>query len=328
MNREIELSSSLISIIIPMKNESATLAQLFSVLTPILADFPINYEIVAVNDGSCDDTLAKLIELSKNEINLKIIDLSRNFGKEAALYAGFSYAQGDCAVAMDADLQDPPELILEMINWWQQGYEIVTGVHQSRESDTYLKRKTANLFYQSINKVSDIKFTPNAGDFRLLDRTAINAFLSLDERVRFNKGLFAWIGFKEKLVYHKRSERTAGTSQWKYLQLFKFAIDGITSFSKAPLEVWFYLGIFTAIAGFLYGVFIFTRTILLGIDTPGYASLLIFVLFFSGLQMVGVGILGKYIGRIFIESKRRPIFIVRKIYDNLNANLHGEGNEF
>lgn len=249
-----ELSSNLISIIIPMKNESATLEQLFSTLAPILAALPIDYEVIAVNDGSNDDTLTKLIKISKSEHNLKIVDLSRNFGKEAALYAGFNYARGDCAVAIDA-------------------------------------------------------------------------FLSLGERVRFNKGLFAWIGFKEKLVYHKRSERSAGTSQWKYLQLFKFAIDGITSFSKAPLEVWFYLGIFTAIAGFLYGLFIFTRTILLGIDTPGYASLLIFVLFFSGLQMVGIGILGKYIGRIFIESKHRPIFVVRKIYDSSNIKRKGDKDE-
>lgn len=322
-----KLSSSLISIIIPMKDESANLEQLFSTLAPILEVLPIDYEVIVVNDGSNDNTLAKLIEISKSEHNLKIVDLSRNFGKEAALYAGFNYARGDCAVAIDADLQDPPELILEMVDWWQQGYEIVTGVHQTRDSDTYLKRKTASLFYRSINKVSDTKFTPHAGDFRLLDRVAIDAFLSLGERVRFNKGIFAWIGFKEKLVYHKRSERSAGTSQWKYLQLFKFAIDGITSFSKAPLEIWFYLGIFTAIAGFFYGLFIFTRTILLGIDTPGYASLLIFVLFFSGLQMIGIGILGKYIGRIFIESKRRPIFIVRKIYDGSNIKLKGDKDE-
>ncbi|TXI92358.1 MAG: glycosyltransferase [Neisseriales bacterium] len=309
----------LLSIIIPMKNESDSLELLFQRLRIITDNYTkINYEYIVVNDGSTDDTLDKLLEYQKTNTSLKvkIIDLSRNFGKEAALYAGFEYADGDCAVSIDADLQDPPEYIPEMLEYWFDGYEVVTAVHQYRETDTYMKRKTAGLFYKSINKISEVKLTPNAGDFRLLDRAAINAFLTLGEKVRFNKGLFAWIGFKEKLIYHKRELRQAGSSKWNYFKLFKFAIDGITSFSKSPLEIWFYLGIGVATSSFLYGIFIIIYKLFLGIDAPGYASLLIFLLFFSGLQMIGIGILGKYIGRIFIESKRRPIFIARKVYTN------------
>lgn len=312
----------LLSIIIPVKNESDSLEILFQRLTKIIDNSPnVDYEYIIINDGSTDDTLDKLLEYQKanSHIQMTIIDLSRNFGKEAALYAGFEYANGDCAVSIDADLQDPPELIPEMLECWFQGYEVVTAVHEYRETDTFLKRKTAGLFYKSINKISEVKLTPNAGDFRLLDRAAINAFLTLGEKVRFNKGLFSWIGFKEKLIYHKREIRQAGVSKWNYFKLFKFAIDGITSFSKSPLEIWFYLGMGIAISGFLYGVFIILYKILSGINVPGYASLLVFVLFFSGLQMIGIGILGKYIGRIFIESKRRPIFIARKIYINEGA---------
>jgi glycosyltransferase involved in cell wall biosynthesis len=309
----------LLSIIIPMKNESDSLELLFQRLRIITDNYTkINYEYIIVNDGSTDNTLDKLLEYQKinTSLKVKIIDLSRNFGKEAALYAGFEYADGDCAVSIDADLQDPPEYIPEMLEYWFDGYEVVTAVHQYRETDTYMKRKTAGLFYKSINKISEVKLTPNAGDFRLLDRAAINAFLTLGEKVRFNKGLFAWIGFKEKLIYHKRELRQAGSSKWNYFKLFKFAIDGITSFSKSPLEIWFYLGIGIATSSFLYGIFIIMYKLFLGIDVPGYASLLIFLLFFSGLQMIGIGILGKYIGRIFIESKRRPIFIARKVYTN------------
>lgn len=307
-----------VSIIVPMKNESVSLSKLFTRINQVTATVSDKYsfEVIVVNDGSTDNTLELLQEYMQKNKELKVVDLSRNFGKESALYAGFHYCTGDCAVAIDADLQDPPELILEMLEYWSEGFEVVTAAHEFRENDTYLKRKTAKLFYKAINKISDIKITPNAGDFRLLDRQVINEFLRLDERVRFNKGLFAWLGFREKVIYHTRDVRAAGISQWSYLKLFRFAIDGMTSFSNAPLEIWFYLGIIIAISGFLYGAFIFIHTVLLGVDVPGYASLLIFILFFSGLQMIGIGIIGKYLGRLFIESKQRPVFIARKFYDN------------
>lgn len=308
-------NKQIMSILIPMKNESTGVRILFEKLIPILNKLPISYEVIVINDGSTDNTLSVLLE-QKNKIpEIKILDLSRNFGKEAALYAGFAHCSGNCAIAIDADLQDPPELILEMFSYWQQGYEVVTAVRKSRGNDTFIKKNTAGLFYRVINKISEIKLTPNAGDYRLLDRIAIDAFLQLDERVRFNKGLLNWIGFKEKLVYHHRYNRVAGDTKWNYWKLFKFSIDGITSFSKVPLEIWFYFGLFISGIGFIYAIYYFIKTILFGVDVQGYPSLLMFILFFSGLQMVGIGILGKYIGRIFIESKHRPIFIIRKFYE-------------
>lgn len=306
---------SKISIIIPMKNEQDGVAILFDRLCPILRQLPLEYEIIVINDGSNDNTLSALIT-QKNTCNkLIIIDLSRNFGKEAAVYAGLAQCGGDCAVIIDADLQDPPEIILEMVHHYLEGFEVVTAVRKSRELDNYIKKQTASLFYKLINKISSVKLTANAGDYRLLSRPAIEAFLQLGERVRFNKGLFAWIGFKEKLLYHDRYNRAKGCSKWSYWNLCKFAIDGITSFSKAPLEIWFYLGILIATCGFFYAVYYFVKTIIWGIDVHGYPSLLIFILFFSGLQMISIGILGKYIGRIFIEVKRRPLYIIKNIYD-------------
>lgn len=308
-------SNKLISVLVPMKNESEGISHLFSRLISILNKLPIAFELIIINDGSTDNTLERLIAEKQNIPELKVVDLSRNFGKEAALYAGFEHSSGDCAVSIDADLQDSPELILDMVQFWLDGYEVVTAVRESRETDTLLKRRTAGLFYRLINRISDTKLTPHAGDYRLLDRVAINAFLQLGERVRFNKGLLAWIGFKEKLVYHKREDRIAGKTKWNYWKLIKFSVDGITSFSKAPLEIWFYLGLVISALGFIYAAYYFIKTIIFGIDVHGYPSLLIFIIFFSGLQMIGIGILGKYIGRIFIESKHRPIYIVRKFYE-------------
>ena len=323
-----------------MKNEASGIALLFDRLLPILekaslkkqivslhhnvdsslrgndTTSALDYEIIVVNDGSTDNTLDILLEYQKTIKNLVIIDLSRNFGKEAALYAGFANATGDCVVALDADLQDPPELILQMIQYWQEGYEIVTAVRDDRTNDSFIKKSTANLFYSLINKISNTRLEPHAGDYRLLDRVAIDAFLSLDERVRFNKGLFSWLGFREKFVYHSREARAAGTTTWNYFKLIRFSLDGITSFSTFPLKIWTYLGLFTSLSSFLYAIYYFVRTMILGIDVHGYPSLLLFMLFFSGLQMIGIGVLGEYIGRLFIETKRRPLYLIRNIYRN------------
>lgn len=302
------------SVVIPVRNEALVLPELFDCLMPILNSIPLNFEIIFVNDGSSDNTLEFLLNKKAAIPELKIIDLSRNFGKEAALYAGILNSSGDCIISIDADLQDPVELIPQMIEYWLQGYEVITTVRASRKTDNYIKRNTSNIFYKFINKISDTHLIPHAGDYRLLDRIAVDAFLDLKERVRFNKGLFAWIGFKEKILYYDRNPRFNGETKWSYIKLFRFAIDGITSFSTYPLEIWFYLGIIISGIGFLYAIYYFIKTIILGIDVPGYPSLLIFILFFCGLQMIGIGMLGKYIGRIFTESKRRPIFIARKIY--------------
>ena len=305
-----------VSIVIPVKEEAEGLNYLFDRLIPIVEKLPTKYELVFINDGSRDNTLNLLLQKQQEIPQIKIIDLSRNFGKEAALYAGFENCNGDAAISIDADLQDPPELITEMVDYWQQGYEVVTAVRKTRDTDTATKKKTAGLFYKIINKISDdTKLTPNAGDYRLLSRPAINAFLQLKERVRFNKGLLTWIGFKEKLVYHEREERVAGETKWNYWKLFKFSIDGITSFSKAPLELSSYIGVLTALSSFVYGSFIIIKSLLFGVDVPGYPSIITFLLFFSGLQMMSIGILGSYIGRIFIETKRRPLYIARKVYE-------------
>lgn len=311
----------LISIIIPIKDEYDSLEHLFNKLIPIVEKLPVKYELIFVNDGSIDNTLSELLKRQETNPNIKVIDLSRNFGKEAALYAGFDNCLGDAAISIDADLQDPPELITEMVKYWLDGYEVVTAVRENRDTDTNTKKRTAGLFYKLINRISDdTKLTPNAGDYRLLNRQAIEAFLSLKEKVRFNKGLFAWIGFKEKILYHKRDLRIAGQTKWNYLKLFKLSIDGITSFSKAPLEIWSYLGFFIALFAFVYGLFIIIKVLLFGIVIPGYASIVTILLFLTGLQMIGIGVLGKYIGRIFIESKQRPLYIMKKIYQNDEGN--------
>lgn len=304
-----------ISVIIPMKNESLGIPFLFEGLKKFIAQLPLAYELILINDGSTDDTLEQLLN-QKKHFNLKIIDFSRNFGKENAMHAGFSLASGDCAVVMDADLQDPPELILEMISHWQAGFEIVTAVREDRGEDSFVKKNTAHFFYQIINFfATESPITPNAGDFRLLDRAAITAFLSLDERIRFTKGLFSWIGFKEKKIYHKREKRATGKTNWNYWKLLKFSLDGITSFSKTPLDLFLYAGFFVLGSSFLYGLYYLIKTLVFGIDLPGYPSLLILILFFGGLQMIGLGIMGQYIGRIFIETKRRPLYLIRKIYE-------------
>jgi glycosyltransferase involved in cell wall biosynthesis len=306
--------NKLTSILIPVKDESDTIEHLFDRLMPILKKLPTKYEIVFINDGSSDNTLELLLKKQQDVPEIVVVDLSRNFGKESALFAGFANCKGDAAISIDADLQDPPELILEMVEYWLDGYEVVTAVRENRNTDTSTKKHTAGLFYKLINPISDTKLTPNAGDYRLLNRSAINAFLELKEKVRFNKGLLTWIGFKEKLVYHTREERVAGQTKWNYWKLFKFSIDGITSFSKAPLEIWSYIGVFVAFISFTYGSVIVLKSLIFGIDTPGYPSLVTFILFFSGLQMIGIGMLGSYIGRIFIETKHRPLYIVRNVH--------------
>ncbi|MBK2029493.1 glycosyltransferase family 2 protein [Francisella noatunensis] len=306
--------NKLASIIIPVKDESKGIDHLFNRLMPILEQLPTKYELVFINDGSNDNTLDLLLEKQKSIPEIAIVDLSRNFGKEAALFAGFANCKGDAAISIDADLQDPPELILEMVEHWLNGYEVVTAVRENRDTDTSTKKHTAGLFYTVMNKVSETKLTPNAGDYRLLNRAAINAFLELKEKVRFNKGLLTWIGFKEKIVYHAREERVAGQTKWNYWKLFKFSIDGITSFSRAPLEIWSYIGVFVAFMSFVYGSIIIIKSLVFGADVPGYPSLVTFILFFSGLQMIGIGMLGSYIGRIFIETKHRPLYIVREVH--------------
>ena len=304
-----------VSLVIPVHNESAGLDFLFATLLPIVGAATPHFEIVVVNDGSADDTLLRLLKLQASIPQLRVVDLSRNFGKEAALTAGLWHCRGACAITLDADLQDPPELIPQMLAKWREGYETVVAVHADRNTDTLLRRGSARAFYFLLNAVSEMRFVPNAGDFRLLDRVVIEAFLALPERTRYNKGLFAWVGFRQHLIEHERPLRAAGESKFNYRRLLSLAIQAITSFSSFPLRLWTYVGMVIAAVSFFYGSFILIRTMILGTDVPGYASLIVAVMFFGGINLLSIGVLGEYVGRIFMEAKQRPLYVVRRLHE-------------
>jgi len=273
-----------------------------------------SYEIICVNDGSQDQTLDLLIAARANNPRIKVINLSRNFGKEAALTAGIDYAAGQAIIPIDADLQDEPELIAEMVAKWREGYDTVIAVRADRRSDSRFKRWTANLFYRVMGRVSEVPIPSNAGDFRLLDRRVVEALKQLPERTRFMKGLFAWLGFRQAFVTYSRPERAAGATKWRYWRLWNFALEGVTSFTSLPLIIWTYIGALIATGAFLYALYIALRTLLFGVDIPGYASIVVILLFFNGLNMLGIGIVGEYLARVFIEVKNRPLYLVRDRY--------------
>ena len=301
-----------ISIIIPMYNEAEGLEKLFSRLMPCLEKVTSNYEIICVNDGSRDNTLAALKAYSLADNRIKIINFSRNFGKEVAMTAGLDYASGRAVIPIDADLQDPPELIPELVAKWQEGYKVVLATRRGRDSDTWLKRKSATWFYNLINKVSDVIIPSNTGDFRLMDASVVNAVKQLPERTRFMKGIFAWVGFSTTTIYFDREARAAGETSWNYWKLWKFALDGIFSFTSVPLRVWTYIGAGISLVSFLWALKIIIKTVILGVDVPGYASLMVALLFMGGMQLLSIGIIGEYIGRVYSETKHRPLYFVEE----------------
>ncbi|MBS9720840.1 glycosyltransferase family 2 protein [Tianweitania sp. BSSL-BM11] len=303
-----------LSIIVPCYNEEDALDHFWRTIAPHLDDMDVQWDIVFVNDGSSDATLLKLVQLHRADQRAKIVDLTRNFGKEAAMTAGLDHAGGDMVVVMDVDLQDPPELLIDMVDLWRQGYDVVVARRVSRFDDTQLKRVSAGNFYRVFNRISPSKIPADVGDYRLMDKRVVAALRALPERVRFMKGLFAWVGFPTAVVDYERPVRQRGTTKFNYWRLWNFALDGITSFSTLPLRIWSYLGLFVAVVAFVYGVIIIGRTIILGIDVPGYASLLAAVLFLGGMQLVGLGIIGEYLGRIYSETKRRPIYLTGGLY--------------
>ena len=264
-----------------------------------------------VDDGSNDETIAAIAAAHFREPRVRAISLSRNFGKEAAITAGLEHARGEAVVPMDVDMQDPPEVLVEMVAKWREGYEMVFGVRRNRATDSVSKRMTANLFYRTHNWISNDKIPENAGDFRLLDRKVVDAIRSLPERNRFMKGLFAWAGFRQTAVEYDRLERNTGESKFNYWKLWTLALDGITSASTAPLRVWSYVGAMIAFLAMCYALFIASRTLLFGVDMPGYASIMVSVLFLGGVQLISLGILGEYVGRILTETKQRPLYVVR-----------------
>lgn len=304
-----------ISIIAPFFNESEGIAYFYDALCSVFnMASAIDFEVICIDDGSRDDTLKKLISVAEKDPRFHVIELSRNFGKEAALTAGIDVATGNAIIPMDADLQDPPELIPEMIKEWLQGAEVVLARRVDRSSDSFLKRKTAEIFYKFHNRLSSIQIPENVGDFRLMDRIAVEALKQLPEQQRFMKGLFAWVGYKTVTLDYVRKHRVAGTTKFSGWKLWNFALEGITGFSTTPLKFWSYIGGVGALTTFIYAAFIILRTLIHGIDIPGYASLLVAVLFFGSLQLISVGMLGEYIGRIYMETKKRPIYLIRKHY--------------
>ena len=279
----------------------------------VLAQTYCPHELVFVNDGSEDDTLDVLRAAKKQHPEIRVLSLSRNFGKDAALTAGLDHASGDVVVPLDVDLQDPPALILEFLARWREGYDVVYGVREERQSDGMLKRLTATWFYKLFNFLSDRAIPENAGDFRLMDRRVVDQINGLRERTRFMKALMGWPGFRSVGVPFERPSCSSGRSSWSFWKLWNFALDGITSFSTIPLRLWLYVGAFICAVSLLYASFIVGLVLFTGTDVPGYASLIVAVMFFGGIQLLSIGLLGEYIGRIFQEIKGRPIYLIESI---------------
>jgi len=304
-----------LSVVAPMYNEEENIDVFLSRLIPILKKVTPDYNIICINDGSTDNTLEKLIENHKRNSTIEIINLSRNFGKEMALTAGFDYSQGDIVIPIDSDLQDPPELIEEMVNKWKEGFDVVYATRRIRHGESWFKKSTAAFFYKIINAVSEIPIPENTGDFRLMDKRVVVAIRQLPEEARFMKGVFSWVGFKQTAIMYDRQSRFAGKTSWNYWKLWNFSLDGFTSFSHLPIRVWSYVGITISLFSLIYAVILVTYVIFVkGIDVPGYASLMIVTLFLGGIILISLGVLGEYIGRIFNEVKKRPLYLISDLW--------------
>ncbi len=305
----------ILSVIVPVKDEEEAIIAFVTRVSRVIEKLPdpaaTSYEILFIDDGSTDGTMAAIAAAHLGNARVRAISLSRNFGKEAALSAGLDHARGAAVVPMDVDLQDPPEVLAEMVAKWRNGFDTVYGVRRDRATDSLPKRLSADLYYKTHNLLSTDKIPDHAGDFRLLDRRVVDVIRSLPERNRFMKGLFAWSGFKSTSVEYVRAERTLGTTKFRPWKLWTLALDGITSSSTAPLRIWTYVGAVVAACSFIFALFIITKALFFGIAVAGYASLMVAVLFFGGLQLLSLGILGEYVGRIMIETKQRPLYIVR-----------------
>ena len=297
---------------VPCYNEQDNLDRFVTELKQILRTVSNPYEILFIDDGSNDDSLSILGELARQDRCIKVIALSRNFGKEAALTAGLDYATGDAVIPVDADLQDPLELIPQMLLRWRSGADMVLAQRISRKQDGWFKRWSAQLFYRVMRRLSKTPMPRNVGDFRLMDRQVVDAIRQLPERTRFMKGLFSWPGFHTEVIEFSRPGRHAGHSKWNLWRLFNHALDGLFSFSTAPLRMWTYIGFLISLFSLAYLLFLVFKTFVYGVDVPGYASIVSIILFFSGINLIGLGILGEYLGRVFIEVKQRPVYLVKQ----------------
>ena len=302
-----------LSVVVPCYNEEDVVAPFYERTAPILAAIDEEFEIVFVNDGSSDRTAGRILALHMRDERVKMIDLSRNFGKEIAMTAGLDFARGNAVVVIDVDLQDPPELIPAMVETWREGVDMVYATRTIREGEGVVKKATAHLFYRLIGKMTRISIPENTGDFRLMSRRVVDALKSLREQHRFMKGLFSWVGFSQVSIPYRREPRFAGKTKWNYWRLWNFALEGITSFSLGPLQVATYFGALVACFAFAYAAFLIIRTLMLGIDVPGYASIMVTILFFSGVQLFTLGVIGEYLGRMFNETKNRPLYLVQGV---------------
>ncbi len=308
------MSKPLVSILVPMFNESSMVEEFFKGVEEALDGDLADFEFVCVDDGSTDDTLDRLLARAEVDPRVKVLAFSRNFGKEAAMTAALDHAAGEASIPMDADLQDPPELVNEMIGAWQEGHDVVFAKRANRETDSMLKRNTADLFYRCFNAISDHPIPAHVGDYRLMSRRVVDVIKQLPERERFMKGLFSWPGFKSTTVSYNRPSRARGSTKFNYWKLWNFALSGITSFSTVPIRLGTYLGLLIAGCAFLYAAYVVIKTIILGVDVPGYASLITIVLFLGGVQLFVIGLMGEYLGRIYREVKGRPLYIIdRKV---------------
>ena len=309
-----QISSPELSVIIPLFNEAPMLSELFARLEDTLASMPNPSEVILVDDGSSDSTWLEITGYVPRNFNIRCIAFSRNFGKEAALTSGLNEVCGQAIVILDADCQDTPELIPEMVQQWKRGAEVVNMQRRSRDGESWVKRKTSSLYYRLLSMLSEVTIPANVGDFRLLDRRVVDEINRLGERNRYMKGILAWPGFHQVTLEYDRQPRSAGTSKWNYWQLFGLAISGITAFSNKPLRVASWMGTMVAFSAFAYGFWVLLRTLLYGDPVSGYPTLILVILFLGGIQLMTIGILGEYIGRIFTEVKNRPNYIVRQTH--------------
>lgn len=313
MNNIHDDKCKIITIIVPVMNEEDAVKPFVETVSSELNQIDYSLEFLFIDDGSKDSTVKNIKELIKNDSRVHLLKLSRNFGKEAAMTAGLDYARGDAIIPMDVDLQDPPKVIHEFIKKWEEGFDTVYGVRKSRCEDTTGKKASAGLFYKIFNRISETSIPYNTGDFRLIDRRVVDVLKNLPEKNRFMKGLFVWPGFSSTGVAYDRPARKYGKTKFNIWKLWNFAVDGITSFSTWPLRIWSYIGGGIALISLIFMCCIVFRTFIYGIDWPGYASLMSAILFFGAMQLISIGVIGEYLGRLYIESKNRPIYIIEDV---------------
>ena len=314
----------LLTIVVPALNESEVIEEFYDRLSIAMNAIQQNYEIVFINDGSQDDTLSIMRRLQDKHGIITIVDLSRNFGKEIATTAGIDTAKGDATVIIDADLQDPPELIEKLIEKWSEGYDVVYAQRKNREGETLIKKKSAEQFYRLMQKLGPVKLPINTGDFRMMSKEATEAVKQLREHNRFMKGIFAWVGFPSVGVSYNRDPRFAGETKWNYTKLWNLSIDGITAFTTAPLRLATYLGLFIAGASFLYAIFIIFKVLIIGEAVQGFPTLAIFILLLGGIQLIFLGVIGEYLGRIFSVSKNRPLYFTKQVLQSKSNKLNDD----